>query len=127
MGFGGKGPSWRLAEGKSAWCQTPPLLDEGPRNSDDDDGWGSPRHARGKGGGSGRGGRHAAGQPGGQGAAMDRSTRNQRSSQNRVGSRPAIAQTACGRGIFKELKLARNFDPNIAEQEKQRLAKQPVK
>jgi len=43
--FSTKGPHWQLAE-RNAWCSTPPVVEEGPWLSEEDDGWGrSPRRA----------------------------------------------------------------------------------
>lgn len=119
--FSGKGPHWRLAEPQT-WCSSPPPLDEGPRLAENDDGWGfSPRHRPGK-------GRGAAGSAGGPGAAGAGGLRTPRSGQARTRN-TTVAQSHCSGGIFQNLRAVELWPPSlsIADQEKQRLAKQSAR
>eukprot|EP00927_Polykrikos_kofoidii_P039214 TRINITY_DN33643_c0_g1_i1.p1 TRINITY_DN33643_c0_g1~~TRINITY_DN33643_c0_g1_i1.p1 ORF type:complete len:1117 (+),score=166.25 TRINITY_DN33643_c0_g1_i1:166-3516(+) len=114
----GKNKDWRLAEGQSSWRSVPPPLDEGPRSNDEDDGWGTSHRI------SGKGGRAAKGnQSGVPGAGAGGGRAGQRSERPRLGARPERAHAGCGKGIFKNLKVVEQFQPDlsIADQEKQRL------
>jgi len=122
--FSAKGPHWRLAE-KLMWNDTPPALDEGPRVSEDDDGWGLSMARR---AGKGGAGRHHHGRAGAAGSgqsgtgAAGTGGRTPRSGQFNTAVKP---QATCRRG-FKELTAVDRLRPDlyIAELEKKNLANQ---
>jgi len=119
--FSGKGPHWHLAE-KTSWRSMPPPLDEGPRASEDEDGWGlSPRRA-GKGAQGRHAGRAGAGVPGGAGVTGT-GVRTPRTGQ--LKTRPTAAPQAHCRPQHLQLN-ADKFRPDMSlvEHEKQWLAKQ---
>eukprot|EP00928_Gymnodinium_smaydae_P029777 TRINITY_DN22331_c0_g1_i1.p1 TRINITY_DN22331_c0_g1~~TRINITY_DN22331_c0_g1_i1.p1 ORF type:complete len:419 (+),score=101.11 TRINITY_DN22331_c0_g1_i1:183-1259(+) len=126
--FGGKAPRWHLAEGRSAWCSTPPVLEEISQGPDEEEGWSvSPRWG-GKGGGPVR--RGAAGQAGGRDAAGMGGRRGGQAERMRGNTRPVAATLARGRGVFQQLSYVERytFDFSLSDKEKQYLtSRQPVR
>lgn len=125
--FSSKGPHWRLSD-RSTWIDTPPPLDDGQWKEDDDDGWGVSPGRQKKGATGGRPqGRAAAGATG-----QGRAERSGRTGATRQGP---IAQQAHSSHVFKKFsvdqavafKQCRHVDLSVADQEKQRLAKQSAR
>jgi len=128
--FCSKGPHWRLAD-KSTWIDTPPLLDDGPRMSEEDDGWGLSPRRPGKGGPGGRH-HHGRGAPGAAGApgGAPGGIRTPRSGQARIVTRTTMAQAGHGggiggRGVYRNLKAVDIIKPDLGlyDQENQLLKK----
>lgn len=110
--FSSNGPHWGLAD-PSTWNTTMPVLDDGPRVVEEEDGWGmSPRRA-GKGAGRQHHGRSAGATPGMSGALSGPgSGRNARPGQPRA-RQATTSQTHCGQGIFKSLSAFEKHPPEV--------------
>lgn len=117
--FSGRGPHWNLAEKR--WRSEPPPLDEGPRASEDEDGWGlSPRRA-----GKGPQGRHAGRANAGAGGGAGVASTGVRTPRTGLNTRPTVMPQALCRPQHLQLN-ADKFRPDMSlvEHERQWLAKQ---
>merc|ERR1719277_320228 len=107
--FNGKGPHWTLAK-PSEWCSMPPVLDDAPRPTEEDEGGLSlslrrPGKATGRRFGADQGSARLAGSPGITGLRAPRAAQF---------SRPVASGNAHREGIYQKIKAVERNRPESA-------------